>query len=167
MKNKKLILSVAILLGIGLTGLQAQTMYVVESGGEQTSYALSNIRKLTFEDENVTVNQIGGTSITYEVANLRYLSFDDYTGVFETEQTTFELNSFPNPVNDILNIDLSGAKNLNSTVSIFSLEGKLLQTKQISEARIIYFDVSSLPAGMYICRYSNETEAKTVKIIKQ
>ncbi|MDD4148629.1 MAG: T9SS type A sorting domain-containing protein [Bacteroidales bacterium] len=167
MKNKQLILSVVIVLGLGITGLQAQTMYVVESGGEQSSYALSNIRKLTFEDENVTVNQIGGTSITYEIANLRYLSFDDYTGVFETEQTVFEINSFPNPVNDILNIDLSGVKSLNSTVSIFSLEGKMLQTKQITESGIISFDVSSLPAGMYICRFSNETEIKTVKIIKQ
>ncbi len=167
MKNKQLILSVVLLLGIGLTGLQAQTMYVMETGGEQTSYALNDIRKLTFEDASVTITETGGTTTTYEVANLRYFSFDDYTGVLETEQTAFELNSFPNPVNDILNIDLSGAKNTNSTISIFSLEGKLLQTKQIAESGIISFDVSSLPAGMYICRYSNETEVKTVKIIKQ
>lgn len=167
MKNKQLILSVVLLLGIGLTGLQAQTMYIMENGGEQTSYTLNDIRKLTFEDASVTISKTVGLSTTYEVANLRYFSFDNYTGVLETEPTAFELKSFPNPVNDILNIDLSRAKNIKSTISIFSLEGKLLQTKQITEAGIISFDVSSLPAGMYICRYSNETEVKTVKIIKQ
>lgn len=77
MKNKQLILSVLLLLGIGLSGLQAQTMYVLKTSGEQTSYTLNNIQKLTFSDGDITVSEIGGTSTIYAIAGLRYLSFAD------------------------------------------------------------------------------------------
>lgn len=168
MKNKRLILSVVFLLGIGLTGLQAQTMYVMETGGEQTSYTLNNIQKLTFSGGNIIVREMSGTSTTYSLAELRYLKFDNITSVQESESISLEsITAYPNPVKDVMNIDFSKMKDVNGTISILSLEGKLLQSKQITETRIISLDVSSLPVGMYICRYSNEKEIKTVKIIKQ
>lgn len=169
MKNKRLKLSVILLLGLSLTGLQAQTMYVMETGGEQTPYSLSNVSKITFEDENVTVNQNGVDPITYEVPNLRYLSFKNHTvGISEsTNVLTETLNTYPNPVQDVMNIDLSNVKNVNGTISILGIDGKLLQTRQIAETTIVTLDISSLSTGMYICRYSNSTEIKTVKIIKQ
>lgn len=42
MTHKKLKFSAVLLLGLGLTGLQAQTMYVKESSGTQTAYAVNN-----------------------------------------------------------------------------------------------------------------------------
>ncbi|MDY0216507.1 MAG: T9SS type A sorting domain-containing protein [Bacteroidales bacterium] len=169
MKNKRLILSVVFLLGIGLTGLQAQTMHVLKTSGEQTSYVLNNIQKLTFSGGNITVSEMGGSSTIYAIADLRYLSFNDYTtSVQESESISLEsISAYPNPVKDVMNIDFSKMKDVDGTISILSLEGKLLQSKQITETGIISLDVSSLPRGVYICRYSNKTEIKTVKIIKQ
>jgi len=42
MKCRKLKLITLLLLGVGLTGLQAQTMYVKENSGTQTAYTLNN-----------------------------------------------------------------------------------------------------------------------------
>ena len=53
MKHKRLKLCTILLLVFGLTGLQAQTMYVKTTGGVQTSYALSSIKKLTFSGGNM------------------------------------------------------------------------------------------------------------------
>lgn len=55
MRHKRLKLSAVLLLGLGLTGLQAQTMYVKESSGTQTAYTLSNIQKMSFSSGNLTV----------------------------------------------------------------------------------------------------------------
>ena len=169
MKNKRLKIGVILLLGLGLSSLQAQTMNVLKTSGVQSSYTINNIQKMTFSGGNIIVREIGGTSTPYSIAELRYLSFSDCViSVQESESISLEsINAYPNPVKDVMNIDLSNVNNVNGTISILSLDGKLVQTKQITGAGIISFDVSSLPVGMYICRYSNKTEVKTVKIIKQ
>ena len=167
MKHKRLKLCSVLLLVFGLSGLQAQTMYVKETGGSIDSYALSSIKRLTFSSGNMKIIPMGGSTPTYVLANLRYVSFKNPAGIFETDQKLSGLISFPNPVNDVLNIDLAGAKDLNGTISILSLDGKLLYTRQITEAGIVSLDVSLLPNGVYICNYSNKTEIKSVKIIKQ
>ncbi|MEY3451220.1 MAG: hypothetical protein RL711_1046 [Bacteroidota bacterium] len=58
MRQKRLKLSAVFLLGLGLTGLQAQTMYVKEKSGTQTAYTLSSLRKMTFSEMQRYKNQI-------------------------------------------------------------------------------------------------------------
>jgi hypothetical protein len=67
------------LLGLGLTGLQAQTMYVKEKTGTQTTFELNDIRKLTFPEGNIMVNNTDGNTSVYELSDIRYLSFIDFT----------------------------------------------------------------------------------------
>ncbi|HLW09229.1 MAG TPA: T9SS type A sorting domain-containing protein [Fermentimonas sp.] len=169
MKQKKLKISLLLLLGLGLTGLQAQSLFVKQSNNTQSTYALDDIRKITFSSGNLTVTKKDNTIGVYALSGLRYLSFADYLTSISESKTVFmeSLVAFPNPVQNILNIDLTGAVDLNGTITIFTLQGSLVQTKQISEAKIVSLDVSSLPSGIYICCYSNKTEIKTVKFIKQ
>ena len=77
MRQKRLKLSAVLLLGLGLTGLQAQTMYVWESNSTQTDYALSNIRKMTFSGGNVTIQKTDNSTGVYGLSGLRYLNFTD------------------------------------------------------------------------------------------
>lgn len=260
MRHKKLKLSVVLMLGLGLTGLQAQTMYVNESSGTQTAYALSNIQKMSFSSGNLTVTKTDNSSGVFALSDLRYLSFSNISidtesptapiSLIATETTTstvslswntstdnvgvtyyliykdgvkidsatttsyiataltsntaysftvkardaannisaasnvlsittsiitnvFELNTdntilvYPNPVNNIINIDLSGKANAEGTLSILNFEGKTVLSRQVNNEGVFSLDISSLPTGIYLCRYSNATEIKTVKIIKQ
>lgn len=168
MRHKKLKLSAVLLLGLGLTSLQAQTMYVKESSGTQTAYSLSNVRKMTFSGGNATVQKTDNSTGVYGLSGLRYVSFEDYTvgikGQIQLNNTHFR--AYPNPVNDVLNIDLTGVAT-RGTISILTLEGKLLQEQKTNGVNTVALNLSHLPQGIYLCRYVSTTEIKTVKIIKQ
>jgi len=169
MKYKKLKLIAVLLLGVGLTGLKAQTMYVKENSGTQTAYTLNNIRKLTFSGDNLIVqktdNSIGG----YVLNELRYLNFTDLT-IGITEQTKFpgksNLVTYPNPVGNVLHVDLRGEEGA-GTLSILSLEGKVIYTQLTSGNSLVSVSLSQLSQGIYICQYANKNTIKTVKIVKQ
>lgn len=169
MRRKRLKLSAVILLGLGLTGLQAQTMQFKETSGLQIAYSLNTISKLSFASGNVIVQKTSGSMDLHALANLRYMIFtDSTTGLSETEQTTAEVNVFPNPVDDVLNIQLSSPATSSGTIEIITMEGKIVRYHVInSKDTFCRINVINLPKGMYICRVNNETNFKTTKFIKQ
>lgn len=73
---------------------------------------------------------------------------------------------FPNPVRDILNIDLGGAKG-KSEISIFDTNGRSAFRREVNAGKA-QLDVSTLPPGVYIIRVKNgNKELSTTKFIKQ
>ena len=152
-----------------LSTVFAQTMYVKQSNGTQTAYALSNVRKMTFSAGNVTVQKTDNTTVEYLLSGMKYLSFQDFTtGINEQQMAAGNtLLTYPNPVNDVLKIDLRGTKNQGGSISILTLDGKVMQTQQTEGTGTVTLNLSQLPQGIYLCRYSSGTETKTVKIIKQ
>jgi hypothetical protein len=170
MRHKKLKLCAILLLGVGLTGLQAQTMYIKKSNGSQTAYTVSNVRKMTFASGNVTFQKTDNSTEVFALSGLIYLSFSDFTTGIDKQQIqagNTTLITYPNPVVDVLNIDLTSTDNQNGSISILSLEGKIIQTEKTAGKSIVILNLSQLPQGIYICRYNSGTENKTVKIIKQ
>lgn len=166
MRHKKLKLSSVLLLGLGLTSLQAQTMYVKESSGTQTAYTLSSVRKMTFSGGNAIVHKTDNSTDNYAMSGLKHLIFKDITGLEEPiELGNNNLIIYPNPVNDVLNIDLSGVA-AGGTISILTLEGKVLQEQKTDGANTVTLNLVQLPQGIYLCRYVSTKEIKTVKIIK-
>ena len=260
MKHQRLKLSAVLLLGLGLTGLQAQTLYVKESSGTQTAYTLSNIQKMSFSSGNLTVAKTDNSSGVYALSGLKHMNFTSTTtdiiaptaptNLVATSQTTSSislswdastdnigvtyyliykegdkidsvatssytvtgllentsysftvkarddannisdpsnalsaitstttdindlkiatsniLNTYPNPVKDILKVDLNGLGD--GTISILTLEGKLLQAQKTDGSNTVTLNLSQLVKGIYLCRYVSTTEIKTVKIIKQ
>ena len=169
MRHKQLKLSAVLLFGLGLSGLHAQTMYVKENKGTQTAFTLSNIKKMSFSSGNITVTKTDNTKGVFALNNLRYLNFTDLSTKIE-EPLSFQkrmLSVYPNPVRNILNIDLTGTAQVEGTLIIFNFEGKTVLNRQVSHAGIFSLDISHLPKGLYLCRYANLTETRTVKIIKQ
>lgn len=169
MKYKRLQLSALLLLGFGLTGLQAQTMYVKESSGTQTAYTLSNIQKMSFSSGNLTVTKTDNSSGVYALSDLRYLDFSDVPTDLQEDLSVQNqmLKVYPNPIGDILNIDLTGMSATEGILSILNFEGKTVLSRQVNNEGVLSLNISSLPTGIYLCRYANTTVIKTVKIIKQ
>ncbi len=168
MRHKKLKLSTLLLLGFGLTGLQAQTMYVKEKSGSQTAYTLSDVRKMTFSLGTVTVQKTDNSMREYALNTLKYLNFTSTpTAIDDLKIATDKiLNIYPNPVVDLLNVDFTGLEG-EKTISVLTLEGKVMQSYKTKDTSIITLDLGQLPQGIYLCRFTNKTEIKTVKIIKQ
>ncbi|WP_035654421.1 T9SS type A sorting domain-containing protein, partial [Flavobacterium saliperosum] len=68
---------------------------------------------------------------------------------------------YPNPVKDILNIDLVDNTRI-SSVKIYDLQGKLLLEKASND-----IDVSSLSVGVYLIKIKSEKGEFTKKFIKE
>jgi hypothetical protein len=77
------------------------------------------------------------------------------------------LKVYPNPVGDILNIDLTGMSEAEGRLSILDFKGKTLVSRQVNNEGVISLDISHLPVGIYLCLYNTATEITTLKIIKE
>jgi len=170
MRHKKLKLSAVLLLVLGLTGLQAQTMYVKEKSGTQTAYTLSDIRKMSFSSGNILVIKTSGSTDTYALEDIRYLNFKDLTtGLPIAKQDNLNnLTVFPNPVNDVLHIQFAASENQQASLELLSIEGKVVYSQTLSRQAVVYqINISSLPKGLYVCKINNGTSIETIKFIKQ
>jgi len=73
---------------------------------------------------------------------------------------------YPNPVNALLTISFAGVQNL-ETISLYSLEGKLLLTKEQFESNHAQLDLGNYSDGMYMLKITdNSGEMFERKIIK-
>lgn len=78
------------------------------------------------------------------------------------------INILPNPVHDILQIQLNKFEG-NTVISIYDIKGKKLQSKEVKLTgnQNIYFNVASLASGIYLLKVSDAVEGKTLRFIKQ
>ena len=170
MRHKRLKFSAVLLLGLGLTGLKAQTMYVKENSGTQTPYTLSDVQTMTFSEGNAIIQKTDNTTnYYYYLSELRYLNFIDLTVGIPEQLIPLghsQFIAYPNPVNDVLNIDLKGGES-QGKISILSLEGKLLKAQKTDGSNTVTLNLSQLPQGIYLCQFTSTAEIKAVKIIKQ
>jgi len=99
----------------------------------------------------VVTAENGITQLTYIV------NFTIATGV---ENLSFGRNITPNPANEIIQI-----RNMeNSTLKIYSLTGKLMNTREITENNVS-MDISFLPAGSYFFNFTNNENTVSIKVI--
>ncbi len=149
------------------TGVNAQTMYVRPLIGSQTSYPVSNIQKLTFENGNLIVSNISGSNGTFVLAENRYINFTDLTlGTNNPVPTENKFYLYPNPSNQRLNIANLIQNQTPNLIEIISIEGKLLMHLYPTSADS-QIDISALPQGIYLCKITNNNQIQTLKFFKQ
>lgn len=83
-------------------------------------------------------------------------------------QQNIQLEVFPNPLNNQLNLKVEQLVNQEVQVFIFNLSGKqVMNRKAILFESSHSIDVSSLPAGIYVLRLISQERQAIAKIIKQ
>jgi hypothetical protein len=76
--------------------------------------------------------------------------------------------TYPNPANDLLAIQWKSVNKQNSTIELFDIQGKLIQTTTLYQgSSVAYFDTRSLYDGEYIVRMAIGDQFITKKIIIQ
>jgi hypothetical protein len=118
---------------------------------ELTQYCLfagSTGRYLKFSCMNSWLGDGTQTDIRTSIAELNLRGSKMPSGITDSETCAIGLSLYPNPVNDVLNVQTTGTKE--TVVSIYNLNGKLLITKTIAGPAGI--DVSGLPAGFYLIK---------------
>lgn len=87
----------------------------------------------------------------------------DTSDVSVTENERAELTVFPNPAVDNVNIDLSGFSN--PTVSIYSIDGRVIDRFQTtSEARTLY-NVANFSKGIYFVEVLSGSQKATKRLV--
>ncbi|MCX6351587.1 MAG: T9SS type A sorting domain-containing protein [Bacteroidetes bacterium] len=90
-----------------------------------------------------------------------------FTDIEETSILSSELQLFPNPFSELVNISLpKNASNQGFIISIFDLSGKLIISKPANTDNN-QFDLSGLNSGIYLLRCSNGLEDYRKTIIKR
>lgn len=86
------------------------------------------------------------------------------TTTLSADDTSFESFVFyPNPVKDILNLE-----NITlSKATVYSLLGQLIETKTFENATSNTLDLSSLESGIYLIVLENDSQQKTIKVVKE
>ncbi len=152
----------------GLSGLQAQSLYVRPVTGAQSAYALANLRKLTFSGNNLVVTPITGSNGTFALSGLRYLNFADLT--LDTPTNTVAKSTFyvyPNPVSTNLYLSNLDVTQVIDEIAIISMEGRLIFKQNPLPAQTPQVNVAALPPGMYFCKIQSNNKTQTVKFLKQ
>ena len=94
-----------------------------------------------------------------------YFCIDDISVSTAISVETIAINNvniYPNPVKDLLNI--TNAEN--SDISIYNLSGKLIYTEKIYD-NIAKINFSNFKQGIYIVSVKTEKEVRTYKLVKQ
>jgi hypothetical protein len=171
MRHKRLKLITVILLGLGLTAVQAQRIYIGEKEGSQTAYFLSDIKKMSFSEGKITVFRADHGLDTYTITDVRNLNFMAVTTVVQDPLPIKKEGAifvFPNPVVDVLNIELSSPLQSAGRIEIISMEGKLVYAEAIDGNAVVFqVHLSGLAKGLYLCRIKSGLAIETTKIIKQ
>ena len=161
MRHKKLKLSAVLLLGLGLTGLQAQESVNATGGdalgsGGSASYSVGQVVYTTNTGTSGSVAQ--GVQQPYEISVV--------TAIEEAKGINLSVTAYPNPTTDYLTLLIDELEISNLSYQLYDMNGKLLQSQKITgnQTSIV---MSNLVPSTYFVRVINGNQSiKEFKIIK-
>lgn len=162
MKHKRLKLSALLLLGLGLTGLQAQESVNATGGnasgsGGSASYSVGQVVYTTNTGTNGSVAQ--GVQQPFEISVV--------TGIEEAKDIFLNVSAYPNPTTDYLELKVENLQLSELSYKLYDISGKVYQNKEIGNS-ITKIEMQNLPQGIYFIKVidTKNKEFKTFKIIK-
>jgi len=169
LKNVKWIL--ILLFAIGLSNLQAQTsLNVKENSGTQTSFVLSDLKKLIFTSGNMSVMNKAGNSTDFALTNVRYMNFANITAIDEiNSEENSRMMLYPNPVLDRLQVRYESETGENVQIRIIDIQAKVLYQQNLKSqigTNYINIPIESFQKGIYLCRLQNGNKIEINKFIK-
>lgn len=81
-------------------------------------------------------------------------------------QKYFTVALYPNPVKDIVNVKLDGNMSANPQVSVLNINGMVVH-QQVPAGNNFSINLSALPSGIYIIRYTDDINNQVVRLHKQ
>jgi len=94
------------------------------------------------------------------------IAYSKVVTVYNNTSKDFSISAFPNPVQQTLSISINGNIGNNATIEVVDIYGKVLMQQTVQSAND-QIDCSSLPNGLYLLRYSDDTNNRVLKINKQ
>jgi hypothetical protein len=161
MKHKRLKLSALLLLGLGLTGLQAQECVNATGGnasgsGGSASYSVGQVVYTTHTGTSGSVAE--GVQQPYEISVV--------TAIEEAKGINLSVSAYPNPTTDYLTLEVKEFDLSNLSFQLYDMNGKLLLNEKITGNQTSIVMSNLVPATYFVKVIQGSKEVKTFKIIK-
>lgn len=126
MKLKKVkLLVVALLTSIGVN---AQNLLVTLTNANIESFAVADIQSIKFGSGVMILNELDGTINTWNIDDIDNYAFDGLTNVDKRKSiTTEEINVFPNPTSDKVNINYFSTLSGDISIDVYDFNGRLIE----------------------------------------
>ena len=162
MRHKKLKLIAVLLLGLGLTGLQAQTS-VNATGGNATGSGGSvsySVGQVVYQTHTGTTGSLAeGVQQPYEISVV--------TGLEDPIGINLSFTAYPNPTSDYLTLSIDEFEISNLSYQLYDMQGKLLKSEKIKGNQTSIAMSNLLPAIYFVKVIQGNKEVKTFKIVKR
>ena len=146
-------------------------IFIVEVNGllNNSVYLYDN-----YTNTETLLNNDASTAISFSVdaASPESLATDRFEIRFETStlgSTEFDLRDisvYPNPSDDILNIDLGNNTGRFESLELYDINGRLVSTRNISNQVFdVQMNVSNLSSGVYVLKVNSDTDQFSSKVI--
>ena len=161
MKHKRLKLSALLFLGLGLTGLQAQTSVNAtgrnaSGSGGSASYSVGQVVYTTNTGTNGSVSE--GVQQPFEISVV--------TGLEEAKGINLSVTAYPNPTTDYLTLSIADFDASKLSYQLYDMNGKLLQNEKITGNQTSIVMSNLVPATYFVKVIQGNKEVKTFKINK-
>ena len=161
MRHKKLKFSAILLLGLGLTGLQAQTSINAtgsnaSGSGGSASYSVGQVAYQTHTGANGSVAE--GVLQPYEISVVM--------GLEETKGINLLVSAYPNPTTDYLTLEVQEFELANLNYQLYDKQGKLLQSEKITGNQTSIVMSNLVSATYFVKVIQGNKQVKIFKIIK-
>lgn len=171
MKQTKMKVTIIFLFVMAFGGLNAQTALTIkEKTGTQTSFALKEVNKLTFNSGNIIVTKKNGNNNGFAISKVQFLNFTNLTAIDPVSKGQFgSMLLYPNPVRDILQIRYESSNEEKVRIEIINVQGQVIaQQNEICQAGSNYYSIPfyTFQNGIYLCRIHNGSNTEIAKFIK-
>ena len=170
------------LMASGVTNSSAVLTWIEPSGSVGSEYAVSTSSSApTGSGIQTTASTFTATGLALGTEYYAYVrdscgagDFSDWvsivfwtsptiTGINNVGSNDFTINTFPNPVKELLTIKIDGTIGGVGQIELMDITGKLIKTVPVN-ANTLTVGMDGLPSGIYLIRYTDAIRTKTIKI---
>ena len=150
----------------------SQTMIINENNGGFAIFNVQDIEIINTEIQAINIVEFGGGQFNYnltDIRNIEYLAPQQYLELENIKNPLTHIVLFPNPTSEQINIDIQFKTEQDVLIEWLSMDGSILDViyKGKSSGKINW-SVSNYISGIYLCRITtdNFTITEQVSIIK-
>jgi len=120
----------ALLIALALfpAALSAQTVFFHFTNGTTQSYAVEDIRKLTFEGDEQVLWLANGTQYSWNVSTIGHYEFQEITGVehIASGYAPLQMQVYPNPSGGPVTVEVDLVQSGRLVVEVLDLQGRIV-----------------------------------------
>ncbi len=141
-------------------GLKAQspTLEIQKKDQSVVQTALSDLRKLTFSNDAMTVHYNSGQTGNVALSDISKMIFGTISGVKKVQSVNTEILIYPNPASDYIYVKTTN----NQTIQIMNISGATVISQKASD-RETQIHTGDLAKGIYILKLDHKV-AKFTKL---